>query len=270
MNTQHWIHHFEANTKLNYAMQFPADDCALPGHIREPLARSIAIFQLGESGGGTRLRRYTRSIAALENLRGYEEAVDMFVREEQSHSALLARTVAHLRGTLLQKQWSNSIFRWMRDLVNLEFNIQVLLTAELIAEAYFGLLALCCPDPVVRQVARKILRDEMGHLSFQRDFLFERLKGLHPVTLRLWCWQFQFIHFATAWVVAWDHRTCFQTMAVGPSAFRSRATKCWSSFQARLDRRLAEHKAGIPARPLASPEEAWSWAKNSKMPSLTQ
>lgn len=243
MNTQHWISHFEANTRLNHELQLPDSACVLPEHVRSALARSLAIFQLGESGGGTRLRRYTRSIASLENLKGYQRAVDLFVAEEQSHAALLARTVKHLRGTLLQKQWTNSIFRWMRDLVNLEFNIQVLLTAELIAEVYFGLLSLRCSDPVVQTVAKKLLRDEMGHLSFQRDFLFERLKTLTPATQRLWRWQFQAIHFATACVVSWDHRDCLRSLNVTPADFRSRALRCWQSFQSRLERRLHEHES---------------------------
>ncbi|MDB6140579.1 MAG: hypothetical protein JWO94_3651, partial [Verrucomicrobiaceae bacterium] len=228
----------------------------LPEAERGALVRSIAIFQLGESGGGTRLRRYTRSIASLENFRGYRRAVDLFVAEEQSHAALLARTVAHLRGTLLTKQWTNSIFRWMRDLVNLEFNIQVLLTAELIAEVYFGLLALRCPDPVVQTVAKKILRDEMGHLSFQRDFLFERLKTLSPVMLRLWRWQFKAIHFATAIVVAWDHRDCLRTLKITTAEFRARAAKCWLSFQSRLERRLSEVQAQGHTRPAPESEHA--------------
>lgn len=242
MNTQHWIHHFEANTRLNHELQLPEAPCSLPEADRKAIVNSIAIFQLGESGGGTRLRRYTRSIASLENLRGYRRAVDLFVTEEQSHAALLARTVTHLRGDLLQKQWTNSIFRWMRDLVNLEFNIQVLLTAELIAEVYFGLLALRCKDPVVQTVAKKLLRDEMGHLSFQRDFLFERLKTLTPATQRLWRWQFQFIHRITAAVVAWDHRSCLRTLHITPADFRARAARCWESFQTRLERRLRENQ----------------------------
>lgn len=238
MNTQNWINHFEANTSLNHKLPLPDMSCALPDATRTALARSLAIFQLGESGGGTRLRRYTRSIAALENLKGYQHAVDLFVAEEQSHATLLARAVKHLGGTLLQKQWTNSIFRWLRDLVNLEFNIQVLLTAELIAEVYFGLLSLRCSDPVVQTVAKKLLRDEMGHLSFQRDFLFERLKTLTPAMQCLWRWQFRFIHFATTQVVSWDHRNCLRALNVKPSDFCARATQCWQNFQSRLEHRL--------------------------------
>lgn len=242
MNTQGWIEHFERNTKLNDELVLPQAPCVLPEETRMPLARSLATFQLGESGGGTRLRRYTRSIAPLENLKGYQRAVDLFVMEEQSHAALLARTVTHLRGELMKKQWTNSIFRWMRDLVNLEFNIQVLLTAELIAEVYFGLLALRCPDPVVQTVARKLLRDEMGHLAFQRDFLFERLKSLTPAMQKVWRLQFQAIHLASAAVVAWDHRECLRGLGVTQADFRARAARCWQSFQARLERRLREYE----------------------------
>lgn len=256
MNTQHWINHFETNTRLNHDMKLPEEPCTLPEPHREAIARSIAIFQLGESGGGTRLRRYTRSIASLENLKGYQRAVDLFVAEEQSHAALLARTVTHLRGTLLTKQWTNSIFRWLRDLVNLEFNIQVLLTAELIAEVYFGLLALRCSDPVVQTVAKKLLRDEMGHLSFQRDFLFERLNTLTPAMQRLWRWQFQAIHLATAVVVAWDHRDCLRGLGVTPADFRARAAQCWENFQSRLERRLREFESQECSKPSIDPPHA--------------
>jgi hypothetical protein len=265
MNTQHWISHFEASTRLNREMQLPVAPCSLPGPVRNALARSVAIFQLGESGGGTRLRRYARSIAPLENLQGYQRAVDLFVAEEQSHAALLARTVTHLRGTLLQKQWTNSVFRWLRDLVNLEFNIQVLLTAELIAEVYFGLLALRCSDPVVKTVAKKLLRDEMGHLSFQRDFLFERLKTLTPAMQRLWHWQFQVIHLATASVVSWDHRDCLRSLNITPADFRSRAVRCWESFQSRLERRL--HESETQARHEAASTPGYNRSSSATMQS---
>ena len=80
----------------------------------------------------------------------------------------------------------------------------------------------------------------MGHLSFQRDFLFERLKTLTPAMQRLWRWQFQAIHLATAAVVSWDHRDCLRTLNVTPANFRARAIRCWDSFQSRLERRLRE------------------------------
>ena len=175
MNTQVWIKHFEVNTRLNDTMVLPEAACMLPEKVRGPIAASLATFQLGESGSGSRLRRYAREVAPLENFKGYQRAIDLFIVEEQSHSQLLARVVERLGGVLLEKQWTNSIFRRLRFLVNLEFAIQVLLTAELIAEVYYGTLYLRCPDAALHQMTQKILRDEMKHLAFQREFLSERV-----------------------------------------------------------------------------------------------
>lgn len=235
MNTAHWTAHFTANTARNAALPLPDGPCQLTESMRRALVASLATFQLGESGGGTRLKRYVMQAGPRHGLEGYAEAVDCFVREEQSHGALLARVVTHLDGELLTKQWTNTIFRWLRNLVNLEFNIQVLLTAELIAEVYFGMLCRRCPDPVVQAASRKILADEMKHLEFQRQFLRERLSGLSPVMRTLWRWQFRFVHRVTTAVVARDHRRCLQAHGMSPAAFRQNAAVAWERFVRRLN-----------------------------------
>lgn len=235
MNTQTWINHFEVNTRLNDTMQFTDDPCTLPENVRLPIAASLATFQLGESGSGTRLRRYAREVAPLENFRGYQRAIDLFIVEEQSHSQLLARIVQRLGGTLLEKQWTNSVFRRLRFLVNLEFAIQVLLTAELIAEVYYGTLCLRCPDPAVHQLTQKILRDEMKHLAFQREFLRERVATFSPLGRWFWRSQFQLIHAITTTVVAWDHRHALRALGVKPADFRQRCIQAWKRWQAKLN-----------------------------------
>lgn len=234
MNTTTWINHFAENAKRSDELELPTDPCALPEEIRRPLARSIAIFQLGESGGGTRIRRYVQGMAPAEHFRGYQRAVDLFIAEEQGHAALLAKVVEHLRGTLLRKQWSNSVFRWMRNLVNVEFNIQVLLTAELIAEVYYGTLLLRTPDETVRTMARKVVRDEVKHLAFQRAFLSERLAEFSPRLRRAWALQFKAIHWLTTLVVAWDHGDCLRALGVTQRAWRLRCADALADFERRL------------------------------------
>ncbi len=246
MNTQAWIHHFEINTRINDNLELSDEPCALPEHVRIPLAASIATFQLGESGTGSRLRRYAREVAPLENFRGYQRAIDLFVAEEQSHSRLLARTVEHLGGTLLTKQWTNSVFRRLRFLVNLEFAVQVLLTAELIAEVYYGTLYLRVDDPVVHRMSQKILRDEMKHLAFQREFLSERVATFSPIGRWLWRCQFQAIHAITTAVVAWDHREALRAVGVKPGNFRQRCLQAWERFQERLESAVANCPLGQP------------------------
>ncbi|MEN3941472.1 ferritin-like domain-containing protein [Prosthecobacter sp. SYSU 5D2] len=235
MNTQFWIHHFQTNASVHDQIRFEDLTCTLPDEIKEPLAHSLAIFQLGESGTGSRLRRYAREVAPLENFRGYQRAIDLFVCEEQAHSRLLGRLVQHLGGKLLQKQWTNSVFRRLRFLVNLEFAIQVLLTAELIAEVYYGTLFLRVPDEAVRNSCRQILKDEMKHLEFQRQFLGERLAAFTPVGRYVWACQFRLIHALTTRVVAWDHRACLKALGMSQSAFVQRCEQAQERFQARLE-----------------------------------
>jgi hypothetical protein len=235
MNTQYWIHHFQTNASVHDQIRFENQVCTLPDEIKAPLTQSLAIFQLGESGSGSRLRRYAREVAPLENFRGYQRAIDLFVCEEQAHSRLLGRLVQHLGGKLLQKQWTNSVFRRMRFLVNLEFAIQVLLTAELIAEVYYGTLYLRVPDTSVRNSCRQILKDEMKHLEFQRQFLGERLATFTPLGRYLWACQFRLIHQVTTRVVAWDHRACLKALGMSQGAFVQRCYQAQGRFQARLE-----------------------------------
>jgi hypothetical protein len=257
MNTQIWISHFEVNTRLNDTMQFTDDPCTLPENVRLPIAASLAIFQLGESGSGSRLRRYAREVAPLVNFRGYQRAIDLFIVEEQSHSQLLARVVQRLGGTLLEKQWTNSVFRRLRFLVNLEFAIQVLLTAELIAEVYYGTLYLRCPDPAVHQMTQKILRDEMKHLAFQREFLSERVATFSPLGRWLWRCQFQLIHAITTTVVAWDHRHALRAMEVKPTDFRQRCLQAWERWQTKFEKAVTA-QAAEPSLPATSGQNAIS------------
>lgn len=219
MNTHRWIRHFEDNARRKARRILPQQPCELPETTRRALTRSLAVFQLGESGGGTRLRRFTREVAPLGAYRGYRRAVDLFVAEEQGHASLLEHVVKHLGGQIILKQWTNSVFRRFRTLINLDFNIQILLTAELIAEIYYGLLALRVNDPIVQAASREILRDEIHHLAFQRDFLSGRISMLPPLARLLWTLQFRLIHGAVARIVAWDHRHFGQWISPHVSLF---------------------------------------------------
>jgi hypothetical protein len=118
--------------------------------------------------------------------------------------------------------------------VNVEYNTQVLLTAELIAEVYFGNLYLRVPDATVKQVTRKLLADEMKHLVFQRQFLSERLRSLSPPLRLLWHWQFICVHRITTWVVSWDHADCLRAIGLTPRTFRHRAADAISHFSKKL------------------------------------
>ena len=233
MNTQIWTQHFIKN-RAQFVMPTMSPPPALPDAVKIPVRRSLAVFQLGESGGGTRLMNYVRKVVKAEKLAGYEEAISLFVQEEQRHARILAEVVLYLEGTLLQKQWTNSIFRWLRNHFGVEFNIQVLLIAELVAEAYFGMLYRRLEDKPLRACCHRLLLDEMRHIAFHTEFLRERLEAMPRWWRVLWRTQFWLLHRVTAIVVAWDHRDCLAAVDISPAEFCRMTWKTGDRFLRRL------------------------------------
>jgi len=233
MNAAHWIERFEQNRNHSRwdEPMWGQLRCELNDAARLLLIESLATFQLGESGGGTRLRRFVEThVSTRNNSSNYLKAIDLFIAEEQRHAKLLARAVHYLGGELKTKHWINSIFRGVRSRVNAEFNIQVLLIAELIAEAYYGLLYQNVPDHPIRSLCGEILRDEIQHVAFHRDFFREVHGGRLPITTAIWALQFQAIFAATEVVVWADHGKCLHEFGVTRREFQGKARGCCRRF----------------------------------------
>ena len=173
-------------------------------------------------------------------------------RKSSITPAFSKKLVTHLGGACLDKQWTNSVFRWLRNHFGVEFNIQILLIAELIAEAYFGTIFRRCPDAAVRACCRKILADEMRHLGFHGEFLRERLEEMPAPWRLLWRLQFRLFQCATCAVVAFDHRACLCALGVSPVEFAGMAVRAGSRFLRRLAKPHTLWLARSPAATSAS------------------
>lgn len=233
MNAYEWIQYYEKH-RQRHAMEIydwaaPPPDVVSPGI--KALAGSLAIFQLGESGGGTRLRRYADALTAADPaFAGYSRAVELFIKEENAHAELLKWMVQRLGGTLLRKQWSNSVFRFVRSAMGLEFNVQILLSAELIARGYYGLLARHAPDAVIREACLRITRDEVGHIAFHVDFFRQRLAAWPPWRAILWRTQFRVLFQCADWVVWWDHGRALRGCGISRRMFREKTGRARQAF----------------------------------------
>ena len=73
MNVQRWIARFERNRKPDLVDW----DCpvTLPSSKGEPLAESLAVFQLGDTGDGGTLRRYAQRLRGRPGFENYEQAL---------------------------------------------------------------------------------------------------------------------------------------------------------------------------------------------------
>ena len=180
------------------------DDAARPLPEAWPplLARSLAVFQLGESKGG----RIATEIDRVPGLDAdYRAAVKLFIAEEQRHGELLALCVAGLGGELLQSTWTESAFVVARRLAGVRFKLAVLLAAETVGLAFYRGLCTRLPAGSLHACLDEICADEVAHLRFHATaFGGDRAFRLawYPVVI------------AAATVVLLDHRRTHRALGI--------------------------------------------------------
>ncbi|MEO7723867.1 MAG: ferritin-like domain-containing protein [Chthoniobacterales bacterium] len=203
MNSTTWLHYFEQNRGRCIEPDWTAPSPLAP-ELRARLARSLSHFQLGESGGGQHLFR--KATAQLADHPAYRSALELFVAEEAEHARLLQSLVTRFGGRLIQRHWTHFLFRTARRALGMNFEVQVLLIAELVGTAYYRMLQRRARDPILDQVCARILADEAQHVAFHLDRLRNVHTALLPIERAAWFLQFQFL-FSAALHVAWiDHR----------------------------------------------------------------
>ncbi len=201
MTFARWRHHFE----LNRVRPLPDLDRAadgLPAAWPALLARSLAVFQLGESKGG----RLATEIDAIPGLDAdYRAAVKLFIDEEQRHGQLLALCVGGLGGKLVTATWTESLFVVARRLLGVRFKLVVLLAAETVGLAFYRGLITRLPAGPLRACLAEICDDEVHHLRFHGDaFRGDRTFRLawYPIVT------------AAAAVVLVDHRRTHRALGI--------------------------------------------------------
>jgi hypothetical protein len=136
------------------------------------LRKSLAVFQLGESGDGTHLLEAANLSMAGDQ---YLSALKHFVAEEQEHARILAVVLEALDGPLLSQHWSDRIFVLARRARSLVTEVLVLLVAEVVALTYYSTLRDGLASGELREVFAQIHDDEVVHVDFHCDTLPQHL-----------------------------------------------------------------------------------------------
>ena len=175
------------------------------------LARSLAIFQLGESGGGTVILQARRSpLHGIDP--AYCKSVEWFVDEEHRHADILAGCVTALGGQCIQHNWTAKLFVFGRRLLGLRLKVLILLAAEVVGICYYKLLAMRLPAGQIREALDELATDEEAHLKFHSDFLRLYFQGILPGLVFSLVWRV--ITYAAAIVVLIDHRQALNKMDI--------------------------------------------------------
>jgi hypothetical protein len=138
---------------------------------RQAVAASMQQFQLGEGSDGKRLLRSGWDHGRQTSDPYYAAALSLFVREEQRHSAYLARFMDREHIPRLAAHWLDQCFRKLRGLAGLELSVRVLVAAEIIAVPYYRALGTATQSPLLKAVCDCILNDEREHLRYQASNL---------------------------------------------------------------------------------------------------
>lgn len=214
-----WLADFEASAQRPRPV-VPGPPPGLRPDQQETLARSLAVFQLGESGEG----RIAREIdgCCLPGVDGvYRDALRLFVAEEGRHGRILADMVRALGGRLLRRTWTDALFTWSRRLMGVRLKLIVLLAAEVVGITFYGLLAERLAVSAFRAALDQICADETHHLAFHGVFFgMQAPDATSRAVFRFVWWGVAVSAVAT---VALDHRATLRAFGIPARVLARRA-----------------------------------------------
>jgi hypothetical protein len=208
-----WLQGFEEAAEVRGRESAPPWEAG--GRLDRAVVRSVQKFQAGEDGDGASL--IGKSARAGDP--AYAAAVRLFVAEEQHHARLLEQLLTNAGESTSGGHWSDQVFVTVRRALGLRLELMTLMVAEVVALRYYRALRDGTEDPVLTDVAGRILADEQRHVPFHTQRLrdgFADLPRLTRIAAAAWWWV---LMLGAAGVVAVDHAPALRRLGVNPLRF---------------------------------------------------
>ncbi len=177
-----WLNHFEYHAEHPRSIPAGLDD-VLRCEERRLIASSIATFQLGEQSDGRTLVCAAQRFASSHQLPSLVRIMELFIREEQRHAALLRAFMEDHAIALKRHDWTDQAFRRLRRRAGLELYLCVLITAELIGNVYYRALGSATGCRRLQVLCRTLVADELVHVAFESQLLLA-LRSARPGWVR--------------------------------------------------------------------------------------
>ncbi|SFW90096.1 ferritin-like domain-containing protein [Amycolatopsis australiensis] len=221
-----WLREFEAEAERRRRREDPP--WSRGARLHPDVARSVQRFQVGEAGDGANL------IAKAAGDDDYLATVRLFVAEEQNHARMLAGLLRAAGVPTIANHWSDTVFVWLRRALGLRLELMVLLIAEVVALRYYRALRDGTTDPLVTQVAARILADEERHVPFHCHRLRGGFAGVPgPVRAAVFgAWRVLLLGVAVT--VAADHGPALHRLGVGRLVFVADVLTAFEAALARI------------------------------------
>jgi hypothetical protein len=243
MNHTKWIEHFKHNKQNRPEPDWDAPVNIPPAALASVL-RSIEQFRLGDGGGPASLIAYDAE-GFRSSTAEMRAIVDLWFAEEAEHARLLGCAVRRFGGRIITSHWSFTAFCLCRRGLGVRFELQVLTLTELVSTAYYRMLRAHSPDGPLAAMCELILRDEAGHVAFQRDRLASA--GCPKPGLRRLLWRMQFLlcGYAAGTMLWVNHAPCLKAIGGTRGEFYSEITRQMTRFVRSL--RRVTKPSGVPA-----------------------
>ncbi|MGA8552816.1 MAG: ferritin-like domain-containing protein [Candidatus Acidiferrales bacterium] len=234
-----WRHYFLANHPKPGEIPW-SDPYKLSPSEGRTIQHSIQQFQLGEGSEGRRLLDRGRAYSRAAGDPHFAEALSLFVKEEQRHSAHLLQFMRGQEIPQISAHWVDSVFRRLRVLAGLELSLRVLVTAEVISVPFYRALSRATGSTLLAAISERILGDEAAHLGFQSAMLSSLEAARHPAMRRL-IWRFHRLFLlGTSFVVWLEHGSVFRAAAYGFKSFTREALAEFAALESSQRRAFIE------------------------------
>ena len=164
-----WERWFRENDKQRLKIDFSTEKL-LASEARKLIFPSIKAFQIGEHSDGKILLKAVSRFAEKINSPAYKAVMIGFIKEENCHSAYLAQYLNYHKEPLKKRSFLDSIFRSIRRIGGIFFEISVLETGEIVALSYYTALrntANKLNSTALASICDQMLRDELRHIVLQ-------------------------------------------------------------------------------------------------------
>jgi hypothetical protein len=213
-----WLNHFEHHAQHPASVPHGLPDLLAPAE-RRLIASSIATFQLGEQSEGCTLLRAAQRFAHERGIPALVRIVELFIREEQRHAALLRAFMEDHHIALKRTDWTDGVFRRVRRLAGFELYVYILISAELIGIVYYRALEAATDCQRLRALCRSLVSDELAHVGFESQLLLTQRAGRAAAAQALTRLAHRAFIAGTAGVVWLTHRSVLRRGGYGARKF---------------------------------------------------
>jgi hypothetical protein len=213
-----WLNHFEYHARHPRCIPNGLSDRLKPDE-RRIIAASIATFQLGEQSEGRALLRAAQRFAGARDIAALVRIVELFIREEHHHAALLRAFMEEHHIALKRSDWTDRAFRRIRRLAGLELCLYILISAELIGIVYYRALEVATDCRRLAVLCRTLVSDELAHVGFESQLLITLRAGRAAPVQALMRLAHRAFFAGTTGVVWLTHRSVLRRAGYGARSF---------------------------------------------------